>query len=130
MMENRTIVLVEDDADIRELFTMVLRQAGYVVMPFEHGQTALVALQGMQCDLLITDYHLPDTRGNLLVIYVRAAYPDLATMLISGESDVQHLASLCGADAWFRKGESLDGFLAQVTTVCARAGNNSERVPC
>jgi DNA-binding NtrC family response regulator len=113
------IVLVEDDADIRELFSMVLRQAGYAVMPFEHGQTALAALQAMPCDLFITDYHLPDTRGNLLVIYVRAAYPRLATMLISGESDVQHLASLCGADAWFRKGEPLDRFLEKVATVCA-----------
>lgn len=128
MTENRTIVLVEDDADIRELFTMVLRQAGYVVMPFEHGQSALAALQAMPCDLLITDYHLPDTRGNLLISIVRAARPRLATMLISGESDVQHLASLCGADAWFRKGELLGAFLEKVSAVCA--GSNCEGVSC
>lgn len=41
------------------------------------------------------------------------------------------LASLCGADAWFRKGEPLERFLAKVVAVCTPDGGSyCERVTC
>lgn len=131
-MEQRKkqILLVEDDPDVRELLQTVLEQAGYAVIAVDQGATAKQALATVPCDLLISDYHLPDTRGNFLILYARATYPQMATMLISGEADVESLASLCNADAWFRKSEALDGFLAAVTTVCAASCPAIVSMPC
>ncbi|HOF89156.1 MAG TPA: response regulator [Armatimonadota bacterium] len=123
-MNQRTqrVLLVEDDADVRELLRIVLAQTGYTVNAVEDGQCAKAALQTACHDLLITDYHLPDIQGNLLISYARSVYPCLATLLISAEPGVAHIAALCHAHAWFVKGQPLAGFLAAVTAALDRAG--------
>lgn len=108
------LLLVEDDQSIRELLTFVLEQAGYAVIAVEDGHTAHTVLQTSSCDVLVTDYHLPDTRGNTLVKQAQIDQPGIPTVLISVEPDVKYLAYQCGAHAWFQKGEMLDGLIAAV----------------
>jgi DNA-binding NtrC family response regulator len=110
------ILLVEDDPDVRELLQIVLEHAGYAVIAVEQGETALKVLKTTPCDLLVSDYHLPDTLGNRLIKQARTDQPGIATVLISGEPGVEYLAHQCGAHAWFRKGEMLDGLIAAVTS--------------
>ena len=124
------IVLVEDDQDLRALFTLVLEQAGYTVLPVEVGQTALSVLQTCRCDLLVTDYHLPDIPGNLLISYARSVYPHLATLLMSGDPGAESLAALCQADAWFFKSDGVAEFLQAVGTACAHGAVTSEGASC
>jgi len=124
------IVLVEDDQDIRELFTIVLEQAGYIVTAVEDGHTAQAVLHTGCGGLLITDYHLPDTYGSWLIGYAQTVAPHLVTMLISADPQVASLAAGCGARAWFLKGEPLGEFLATVATICTPGAAPAECASC
>ena len=63
-MPPRTILVVEDDTDMREFYGPLLRAAGYEVLSASSGQQtrALVATRSINGVLL--DYHLSDTIGS------------------------------------------------------------------
>jgi CheY-like chemotaxis protein len=50
-----TVLVAEDDPDIRDLFTMALESAGAAVVAVNSGAAALEALQRQKFDLLVTD---------------------------------------------------------------------------
>ena len=57
------ILIVEDDADIRELLTTLLDGAGFAVFACPDAEHALNALREQEFDLLLTDYALPRQSG-------------------------------------------------------------------
>jgi CheY-like chemotaxis protein len=61
-----TILLAEDDADIRELLTTVLERAGYQVLAAANGDEALPLYRqaGAQVDLALLDVIMPGQRGD------------------------------------------------------------------
>lgn len=115
------ILLVEDDEDIRALLTVVLQSAGYTVTAVEHPRRALDILATRPVDALITDFNLPEKTGAQLIRTVREHHPHIRVMLISGHHEVEALARSCHAQCWFRKGESIEMFLATVSTLMDRA---------
>jgi len=59
----RRILLVEDDASIREMFSCVLRDAGMDVVEAADGLSALEAMADLPLDLVITDIAMPRMDG-------------------------------------------------------------------
>ena len=57
------ILLVEDDADIREMMSMLLGMAGFAVTSCESAECGLNALREQEFDLILTDYALPRQSG-------------------------------------------------------------------
>jgi CheY-like chemotaxis protein len=55
-----TVLVVEDDKDLRAYSVATLRELGYTVLEAENGKAALAALEGREVDLLFTDVVLPD----------------------------------------------------------------------
>lgn len=66
------ILLVEDDEACALLAVTVLRNAGHVVQHAATGAEAIAWFRGSKFDLVITDYHLPDTNGLELADQIRA----------------------------------------------------------
>ena len=63
------IALLEDNASILEIFSVVLTKTGYLVSPYTDGRTLLNAFSGrLPCDLLVVDLHLPGELSGLDVI--------------------------------------------------------------
>jgi CheY-like chemotaxis protein len=58
-----TVLVVEDDPDIREMVSTLLGMAGFAVVACENAECALNALREQQFDLLLTDYALPRHSG-------------------------------------------------------------------
>jgi DNA-binding response OmpR family regulator len=58
-----TILLVEDDRDIREMLTTLLEIAGFAVQAYDSAEGGLNALREGQFDLILTDYALPRHSG-------------------------------------------------------------------
>jgi PAS domain S-box-containing protein len=54
-----TVLVVEDDKDLRAYSVATLRELGYTVLEAENGKAALAALEGRKVDLLFTDVVLP-----------------------------------------------------------------------
>jgi CheY-like chemotaxis protein len=65
------VMLVEDDADGRELLTLVLEEAGAAVSTSASAREALAALPSFQPDVLISDLGLPDEDGYALIRQIR-----------------------------------------------------------
>jgi CheY-like chemotaxis protein len=63
MSKGRRVLLVEDDADLREFFRMCLRQAGYDVVAVADGLQALASIDAAQPEAIVLDLRLPGNRN-------------------------------------------------------------------
>jgi two-component system cell cycle sensor histidine kinase/response regulator CckA len=85
--EGRHILLVEDDAGVRELLVDILRAQGYQVSPASSAEDALDQTRGQSFDLLLSDVDLPAMNGARLARILREQQPALRIVLMSGYPD-------------------------------------------
>jgi CheY-like chemotaxis protein len=93
-----TILVVEDNPDVRRLVLRQLRDLGYAVIEAANGPQAMKILNdGVAIDLLFTDVVMPGgMTGRQLAEAARANRPDLKTLFTSGytEDSVRRLGKL------------------------------------
>lgn len=84
-----TILVVEDEVEVRKLAASVLRAYGYELMEAGNGEEALslLARHTGPLHLLISDVVMPGMSGRDLAIRVRQARPDVAVLFTSGYGD-------------------------------------------
>jgi PAS domain S-box-containing protein len=84
-----TVLLVEDEDEVRRLVSDVLEQYGYVVLPAARPQDAVTfcATHPGAIDLLLTDVVLPQMSGRALAEQARLMRPDLPVLLMSGYTE-------------------------------------------
>lgn len=84
-----TILLVEDEEQIRGLACIALQEAGYSVLAAANGQDALLLARDHQgpIHLLITDVIMPGMNGAQLHEQIDSLYPTIKTLYISGYAD-------------------------------------------
>lgn len=83
-----TVLLVEDQRDLRDLEERVLKAAGYTVIALGHCEDALQLAKDPQqvVELLVTDYNLPGVSGRDLALTLKAQYPHLRVLLTTGQT--------------------------------------------
>ena len=96
-----TIVLVEDDADIRELTMIMLEAEGYEVLAFEDGQSALAECTVRPPDLVVLDCMLPGISGLgvLRRLRVHPATHDVPVVMVSAFSEPSNVEAAHHAGA-------------------------------
>ncbi|HUK92063.1 MAG TPA: PAS domain S-box protein [Blastocatellia bacterium] len=85
-----TVLLVEDDAAVRQLAAVALREAGFTVIEASSGDEALRLVtepRGACFEMLVTDVVMPGTGGKELADRVKAARPDVKALFITGYTD-------------------------------------------
>jgi two-component system cell cycle sensor histidine kinase/response regulator CckA len=84
-----TVLVVEDDEQLRRLTHRALDAQGYTVLVADRGGTALDIARRHKgdIDLLLTDVIMPDTNGRKLADTIRAARPGLKVLYMSGYPD-------------------------------------------
>ena len=84
-----TLLLAEDDADVRALFCTFLRQAGYTVFDAADGQDALALfdLNADAIDAVVTDVVMPTVSGPALASAIRTRRPDVKVLYVSGYTE-------------------------------------------
>lgn len=70
-MAIKTILIVEDDRFIGEMYVRSLKRAGYEVDWMVDGNDGLIAARNKQFDLLLLDVMLPERRGNEILEALR-----------------------------------------------------------
>ncbi len=80
------VLVVDDEAGIRELLTKTLALAEYDVEAVNDGQTAVVRLRSGSYDLLITDLKMPGMDGLSLIRESRRLVPELPIIIITAFS--------------------------------------------
>jgi PAS domain S-box-containing protein len=80
----RRVLLVEDDAQARELYRDILRAAGYDVAEAPTAAEALESLDRERFDVAVVDYSLPDLDGLSLARRIAVDHPRVALVFASG----------------------------------------------
>jgi two-component system chemotaxis response regulator CheY len=88
----RSILVVDDDCDIRRINAMVLRHAGYRVDTAEDGAVAWEALGDNSYDLMITDNNMPNLTGMELLKKLYASRMTLPSIMATGKMPEEEFA--------------------------------------
>ena len=86
---DETVLLVEDDEQLRKVAERILRDAGYRVLAAGGGEEALEMLEGQAAtiDLLVTDVVMPRMGGRVLAERLKEERPGLEVLYMSGYTD-------------------------------------------
>ncbi|MHC4922592.1 MAG: sigma-54-dependent transcriptional regulator [Planctomycetota bacterium] len=82
-----SILVVDDEADIREALEMVLRYEKYEVQTAADGDACLTALDGGSIDAVLLDVKMPGRDGLEILEEIRNRRPDMPVVMISGHAD-------------------------------------------
>jgi two-component system cell cycle sensor histidine kinase/response regulator CckA len=83
-----TVLVVDDEAPIRQLERRVLEEAGYTVTEAGSGLEAIELLShGAGLELLIADLDMPGLGGDEMVSRIRSLRPDLKVLFVTGHID-------------------------------------------
>jgi CheY-like chemotaxis protein len=86
---NETILLVEDDAEVRDLVLQVLQNQGHYLLAATNGEEALqlASQHAGLIHLLLTDVIMPGMSGKVLADRLVQSWPDLKVLYMSGYND-------------------------------------------
>jgi DNA-binding response OmpR family regulator len=87
MRPQYTLLLVEDDTDIRDAMTALLSEHGFRVLVAADGYAAIRLLAEHQVDLMFTDVVMPGMSGFELAEQARAVRQDLLVLYITGDAE-------------------------------------------
>ena len=79
-----SILIVDDDADVRETLETLMTAEGYAVSTAEHGLKALSHLNTAIPDVIVSDLHMPQMSGFEFLSVVRRRFPQVAVIASSG----------------------------------------------
>jgi len=82
------VLVVDDDNLLRECLKMQLTHLGHVVTTAPSGAVVMDLLAKAKYDLVITDYYMPDLRGDELARILKLRYPGLPILMISAYADM------------------------------------------
>ena len=94
------LLLVEDEAPLREAVAEQLADRGYHVEQAESGEAALGRIADFAFDILITDLRLPGIDGSSLVQAAVERYPDIIAIVITGFGTVKDAVEVIRRGAW------------------------------
>jgi DNA-binding response OmpR family regulator len=108
-MDQKKIVLIEDDEFIREMYETEIGAAGFKVSAFGTGKEGLAAIRSETFDLLLLDIMLPDTNGLDILKMIKADEKTKGLKVV--------LLTNLGQDSVMKEGFSLgaDGYLVKVS---------------
>ncbi|MCX5670906.1 MAG: response regulator, partial [Planctomycetota bacterium] len=86
-MQKRTVLVIEDDAAIREGIVDALAYAGYTPLAAADGHKGLVLAQTAECDLILLDLVLPGPDGLAILKAVRAERPTLPVIILTARGE-------------------------------------------
>lgn len=89
-----TVLVVDDDPALQTLFKQFLKKAGFGRIVVGTGAEALSYAEKQRFDLVFLDLKLPDLPGDELYAKLKAQYPDLPIVIITGYPDSDLLTKI------------------------------------
>ena len=100
-----SILIVEDDANIRETISTILQQKGYNTDTAKNGREAIQKSKAKFFNLALLDIKLPDMEGTKLLTMMHENLPKMVKIMITGYPSLENAVEALnqGADAYVIK---------------------------
>ena len=122
------LLLVEDEAPLREATAERLAEHGYRVVQADSGEAAGARLADFAFDVVITDLRLPGMDGTAVVETARELYPEIVAVVVTGYGTVQDAVAAIkqGASDFITKPFQFDHLLHILSTALEQRRLKSE----
>jgi DNA-binding NtrC family response regulator len=94
------LLLVEDEAPLRQAIAEQLRDRGYQVEQADSGEAALAHLAEFAFDIIVTDLRLPGIDGSAVIEAAVARYPHIIAIVVTGFGTVKDAVEAIKRGAW------------------------------
>ncbi|MES2463071.1 MAG: sigma-54 dependent transcriptional regulator [Armatimonadota bacterium] len=120
-LETPTVLVVDDEPNLRRVLSAVLERDGYHVLLADGGRDALKKAKAHsgRIDLMVTDFLMPDMNGLELLEAVLKLHPHLRTLIISGHGTIRSAVDAMRLGAYDFVTKPFD--VEQVRTIVRRA---------
>jgi len=122
-MNVETVLIVDDDPDVRGYVSEALRLGGFAILEAADGAAALeiAATSARPIDILVTDVNMPGIDGLELARRVRARYPATGVLYMSGAAaEVTARWNLAAGGVFLQKPFGPDALLEHVRDAARR----------
>jgi len=121
-LKNKNILIVDDDIELNEALTELLKNEDYSVCSVNNGQDAITAAKKQAFDLVILDYKMEGMNGLEVLIKLKEFIPDIKIIFISGNPFIEKIVAkyeladniVCALSKPF----NIEDFLAAVKKAC------------
>ena len=105
MIDNATILVVDDEEMLRNLLRKILVKEGYRVLTASSAPEALEKLSSESIDLVVSDVQMPEMDGFELLKALKKDYPQIGVIVMTAYGDAYTVrdALLLGADEYITK---------------------------
>lgn len=115
---NKTVLVVDDSASIRQVVSMTLKGAGYQTIEAYDGKDALSKLAGNRVHLVISDVNMPNMDGITLLKELKqrpdTKFTPVIMLTTESEASKKEQGRAAGAKAWVVKPFAPEQMLAAV----------------
>jgi two-component system, OmpR family, alkaline phosphatase synthesis response regulator PhoP len=129
--KKQTILIIEDDYEIRRLLETVLSKNGFIVSSYETGENALKRIPAIKPSLIILDIQLPKMNGLEFCKKIRSepATKEIPIIILSAfSSETYKITGLeTGADDFITKPFSVGELLARIKAILRRTHKDMAR---
>jgi CheY-like chemotaxis protein len=99
------IMVIDDDEFILDVLEKIIERDGYEVITFTSAREALQALESEEVKVIISDIAMPEMDGMELLVNVKARYPKICMLMVTGHAGKYGKESVIDAGA--------DGFISK-----------------
>lgn len=92
-MAKTTILIVEDDRELREALSTTLEIAGYNCVTADSAESAIPILEKKVVELVVSDVNMPGMNGHELLEYIHRQFPGIPAMLITAYGQISDAVS-------------------------------------
>ncbi len=126
---NKRLLIVDDDKQIRELLVFDIAQSGYIVDCATDGQEGLKKALENNYDLILLDVMMPKMNGYDVCKNIRIAKPDVPILMLTAKGTIEDKTQGfdCGADDYLIKPFEIQEVLLRIRALLRRGESNQKQ---
>ena len=124
-MATATILVVDDEVQIRRVLRSTLTSNGYDILEAKNGEEAIRTVMREHPDLILLDVNMPEMSGLETCRKIRLSFPGPIIMVTVRDSERDKIAALdCGADDYVVKPFAVGELLARIRSALRRSSSD------
>jgi len=100
-----SILIIDDDAGVRDMISSILEDEGYSVEAVDNGEQAIKTCEKLPFDVALVDINLPDIKGTELLRKLKQLQPKMVKIIVTGNPSIENAVKALN--------EKSDGFITK-----------------